>query len=65
MAQLLSEVKHLMAKDMRQEWRQRYALNGILLYVVAAVFVTYLSVKISDKPTWNAIFLDNYFVYLS
>jgi heme exporter protein B len=56
MAQLLSEVKHLMAKDMRQEWRQRYALNGILLYVVAAVFVTYLSVKISDKPTWNAIF---------
>jgi heme exporter protein B len=56
MASILTEVKYLMAKDMRQEWRQRYALNGILLYVVAAVFVTYLSVKINDKPTWNAIF---------
>lgn len=41
---------------MRQEWRQRYALNGILLYVVAAVFVTYLSVKVTEKPAWNAIF---------
>lgn len=53
---LLSEVKHLIAKDIRQEWRQRYALNGILLYVVAAVFVTYLSVKLTDKPAWNAVF---------
>jgi heme exporter protein B len=53
---IAAEVKHLIAKDMRQEWRQRYALNGILLYVVAAVFVTYLSVKITDKPTWNAFF---------
>lgn len=53
---IVSEVKHLMAKDMRLEWRQRYALNGILLYVVAAVFVTYLSVKITEKPAWNALF---------
>lgn len=53
---LISEVKHLVAKDIRQEWRQRYALNGILLYVVAAVFVTYLSVKLTDKPSWNAVF---------
>jgi heme exporter protein B len=53
---LLKEVQHLIAKDIRQEWRQRYALNGILLYVVAAVFVTYLSVKLNEKPAWNAIF---------
>lgn len=53
---LVTEVKHLIAKDIRQEWRQRYALNGILLYVVAAVFVTYLSVKITEKPAWNAVF---------
>lgn len=53
---LLTEVKHLIAKDIRQEWRQRYAINGILLYVVAAVFVTYLSVKLNDKPAWNAVF---------
>lgn len=53
---LVAEIKHLIAKDIRQEWRQRYALNGILLYVVAAVFVAYQAMKISDKPTWNAIF---------
>ena len=53
---LVTEIKHLIAKDMRQEWRQRYALNGILLYVVAAVFVVYQAMKIDDKPTWNAIF---------
>lgn len=53
---LLTEVKHLIAKDIKQEWRQRYAINGILLYVVAAVFVTYLSVKLNDKPAWNAVF---------
>ena len=53
---LLKEIQHLIAKDIRQEWRQRYALNGILLYVVAAVFVTYLSVKLTEKPAWNAIF---------
>lgn len=54
--QLIKEVKYLIAKDLRQEWRQRYALNGILLYVVAAVFVTYLSVKLTEKPAWNAVF---------
>src|SRR5215212_3200360 len=53
---LFTEIKHLIAKDMRQEWRQRYALNGILLYVIAAVFVVYQAMKIQDKPTWNAIF---------
>lgn len=39
------------------EWRSRYALNGILLYVVSTVFVCYLSFReISNPPTWNALF---------
>lgn len=39
------------------EWRTRYALNGILLYVVSTVFVCYLSFReISNAPTWNALF---------
>ena len=37
--------------------RNKYALGGILLYVVSTVFVSYLSFKkIIDPATWNALF---------
>ncbi len=39
------------------EWRSKYALNGILLYVVSTVFVCFLSfVTMPEKLTWNALF---------
>lgn len=39
------------------ELRNRYALNGILLYVVSTVFVCYLSFKqVVSAPVWNALF---------
>jgi heme exporter protein B len=57
MIKLASEIKHLIAKELKQELRQKYALGGILLYVVSTVFVCYLSFRnIIDKPTWNALF---------
>lgn len=57
MTKLSSEIKHLIAKELKQELRQKYALGGILLYVVSTVFVCYLSFRnIIDKPTWNALF---------
>lgn len=47
----------LLAKEIRMEWRQRYAFNGLVLFVVSTVFVCYLSFKhIVDPPTWNALF---------
>jgi len=37
--------------------RNKYALGGILLYVVSTVFVSYLSFKqIINPATWNALF---------
>lgn len=37
--------------------RNKYALGGILLYVVSTVFVSYLSFKqIINPSTWNALF---------
>lgn len=37
--------------------RNKYALGGILLYVVSTVFISYLSFKkIIDPATWNALF---------
>lgn len=42
------------------EWRQKYAINGILLYLVSTVFVCYLSFRLRgntiDPITWNALF---------
>jgi heme exporter protein B len=56
---LLNEIKSLVTKDIMLEARQRYVINGILLYVVAIVFVSYLSflhVNNIDAQTWNALF---------
>lgn len=38
------------------EWRSKYAINGIVLYVVSTVFVCYQAFKSVDPTTWNALF---------
>lgn len=51
------QVRTLFLKEFRLELRSRYALNGILLYVVSTVFVCYLSFKqVVSAPVWNALF---------
>lgn len=54
--QLAKQVKQLIKKEMLLEWRSKYALNGVLLYVVSTVFVCYLSFISIEKITWNALF---------
>ncbi len=54
--QLLNQVRHLLIKEVVLEWRSKYALNGVLLYVVSTVFVCFLSFVLIDKITWNALF---------
>jgi heme exporter protein B len=57
---MLQQIRTLILKELTLEWRQKYALNGILLYVVSAVFITYLSVGAKQGnigvPTWNALY---------
>lgn len=54
---ILNQVKYLIAKEVKQEMRNKYALGGILLYVVSTVFVSYLSFKrVINPATWNALF---------
>jgi len=54
------EIKQLLYKEFLIEWRQKYALNGILLYLISSVFVAYLAFSsgaASISPTtWNALF---------
>lgn len=54
---LTKQIKYLITKEIKLEIRNKYALGGILLYVVSTVFVCYLSFKqIINPPTWNALF---------
>jgi heme exporter protein B len=54
---LLNEIRFLLAKELKLEMRNKYALGGILLYVVSTVFVSYLSFhRIISAPVWNALF---------
>lgn len=46
----------LFKKDVTLEWRQKYALGGILLYVLSTVFIIYLSFISIDAKTWNTLF---------
>jgi heme exporter protein B len=53
---LFRQIKFLIQKEIVLEWRSKYALNGILLYVVSTIFVCYLSFKQTEPATWNALF---------
>lgn len=52
----LEQVRHLLYKDMVLEWRSKYAINGILLYVVSTIFVCYQAFRSIEPTTWNVLF---------
>ncbi len=57
---MLSQVIHLIRKEIIIEWRNRYALNGISLYLISTIFICYLSFNVRSNQlnplTWNALF---------
>jgi heme exporter protein B len=54
---LYAEIKYLVGKEFMLELKQKYVLNGILLYLVSTVFVTYLAFENAITPeTWNSLF---------
>ncbi|GAB3981901.1 heme exporter protein CcmB [Spirosoma terrae] len=60
MAESVRQLGALMRKEFLLEWRQRYALNGMLLYIVGAVVVCYLSFNARRGQltpiVWNTLF---------
>jgi heme exporter protein B len=53
----LKEIKELVRKDFLLELRQKYAINGILLYVVSTIFVVQLCYgRVIDENAWIALF---------
>lgn len=57
---LLKEIKVLLHKEILLEWRERYAVNGLLLYVVSTVMICYLSFSLKANQlnpiAWNTLF---------
>jgi heme exporter protein B len=57
MISIRNEIRFLTGKEIRLELKQKYVLNGILLYLVSTVFVTYLAFEREiDVQTWNSLF---------
>jgi heme exporter protein B len=57
---MLQDITTLIQKEIILEWRQRYAINGILLYAISTVFICYLSFHLKTNNlnpiVWNVIF---------
>ncbi|MFC2186747.1 heme exporter protein CcmB [Fulvivirgaceae bacterium LMO-SS25] len=57
---MLREINALIWKEVVLEWRQRYAFNGLLLYIGSTIFIAYLSFQTYNQSlssaTWNVLF---------
>lgn len=53
---IFKEILFLLKKDLLLEWRQKYALGGILLYVVSTVFIVFIVSIDIRPPVWNILF---------
>jgi len=57
---ILREISQLINKDLILEWRLKYALNGMILYVGSTIFICYLSFNLKQNQigpfTWNTLF---------
>lgn len=52
----LRQIPILIAKEFLLEWRSKYAIGGILLYVLSTVFIVYNGFIRVQPPTWNVLF---------
>lgn len=55
-----SLITEFIKKEFKQEWRNKYALNGLILYLASTIFICYLSFNVRTEVispiTWNALF---------
>ena len=57
---MINETTVLLRKEFLLEWRQKYALNGILLYLTSTIFIVYMSFQVSraqmTPEVWSTLF---------
>lgn len=54
--QFINEISWLIGREFKTEMRQRYALNGVLLYGLTTVFVCYLSFGTLKPIAWISLY---------
>lgn len=52
----MKAVFYLLQKEILLELRQKYAISGILLYVLSTVFIVYFALIEVQRPVWSALF---------
>ena len=55
----MNSFKHiytLIKKDLLLEVRQQYSFYGILLYIIATIFVLYMTIQEPEAKVWNGLF---------
>lgn len=53
---IFTQILFLLRKEITLELRQRYAICGILLYVLSTVFIIYISFQNISPQVWNVLF---------
>ncbi len=53
---LIKEISFLLKKELTLEWRQKYAISGIFLYVLSTVFIIFISFQKLSPQLWNVLF---------
>lgn len=56
MASATKQIITLVGKELKLEWRQKYALYGILLYIGSTIFVIFNIMHSPEAMVWNALF---------
>ena len=52
----IRQLINLFLNELKLEWRNRYAVNGILLQLIASIFICYLIFSTISNPVWNALY---------
>lgn len=52
----INHILTLIKKDLLLEVRQQYSFYGILLYIVATIFVLYMTIQSPEAKVWNGLF---------
>ncbi len=52
---IIRQAQLLFLKELKCEWRNRYAINGILVQLLSSVFICYLIFSSINSSTWTAL----------
>jgi heme exporter protein B len=52
----ITRITTLIKKDLLLEIRQQYSFYGILLYIIATIFVLYMTIQEPETKVWNGLF---------